>query len=316
MNTAIANEANYLDVLEVLTNKLECLPIRSDRTGTGTASIFGVKRVYDISEGRIPLLSTKFVSFKTVAHELIWMLSGSSRIKYLKDNGVKIWDEWLVPGTEVYDDQGFLTDGQTSSIYGESWRRWKDDCFIRHDDDEYDIEGGYSTVGVMCSRTIDQIAEVRRLLKEDPTSRRIILNGWNVARIDQVKLPPCHLLAQFYVEYDRNGDTPTLSCQVYVRSNDAGLGKPYNMVQYATLTHLLATEVGYATGELHYVVGDCHLYRNHLDLAKEQLSREIIEDNDPRLIIQPGTTVDNVTIDALTVVGYKHHPTIKAPIAV
>lgn len=322
MNPAVKNEQTYLDILRQLVEKDT---VREDRTGTGTTSIFGVQARYDISEGRIPVLSTKKIYLRSIIHELIWMFSGEKSIKYLKDNNVSIWDSWLVPGTEVTDEDGNLLDGISSSIYGESWRGWEDTRVLSLDQlgDIPEISGEgrpmekfqilhQSGGNVVVTRDIDQINRVMWQIRNKPTSRRIILNGWNVARVDDVTLPPCHVMAQFYVE---NG---TLSCQMYQRSADYFAGAAFNIVQYALLTHIFAKCAGLKTGELIHVIGDCHLYSNHRDAAVEQLSRELIEENDPRVSIQlaDGDDPTAVSFDDVIITGYQHHSAIPVTIAV
>lgn len=325
---ATINEQTYLKGLARLVNKVKA---REDRTNTGTLSIFGGEQHYDIRNGHLPLLSTKSVHFKSICHELIWMLSGDTSIKYLIDNGVRIWNEWLIPGTEVYDDQGKLIDGQTSSIYGESWRRWEDTRLMTYEqlgdivevDRESRIQEKYSLLGLfqgkeVVTRTIDQIARIQWQLKHKPFSRAIKLEGWNVARVSDVKLPPCHCSAQFYVDVDTADGIPELSCKVVLRSQDAFLGQPFNIVQYALLTHMLAHSAGMKAGDLFVSFGDFHLYLNHTDVAVKQLSREIIPTNAPVVSFDfdIGTNITTVTADQIKVSGYEHQSAIPAPIAV
>lgn len=316
------NERTYLESLHTLTKHVAS---REDRTNTGTYSEFGTREVYDISDNRLPLLSTKFIHYPSIAHELIWMLRGESSIKYLKDNKVNIWDNWLVPNTEVYDKDNNLIDAESSSIYGESWRRIDDTRVLTTDQllrlPKYDVEGyplpEFKTLGVMedgrlvVQRTIDQIDRIRWQLKNTPTSRRILLNAYNPSRVSDVILPPCHLLAQFYVKEGK------LDCQVYLRSNDTFLGKPYNLAQYATLTHILAAYSGLQANRLIYLTGDTHLYKDHLEAAKVQLSRVPKMDNKPKLELSVDINQDpsKITIDQLTLTGYTHHTRIPAPIA-
>ena len=317
------NERTYLEGLHNLT-KHEAS--RDDRTNTGTYSEFGTREVYDISNNRVPLLSTKRVNYDTIAHELIWMLSGDSSIKYLKENGVNIWDNWLVPNTAKYDEDNKLIDGESSSIYGESWRRIDDTRVVTPDEllqlPKFDVEGyplpEFKTLSILddgrllVQRTIDQIDRIKWQLKNTPNSRRIILNAYNPSRVSDVILPPCHLLAQFYVKEGK------LDCQVYLRSNDTFLGKPFNLAQYATLTHILAAYSGLQATRLIYVTGDTHLYKNHLEVAKEQLARLPNKDNAPKLELSIDTSKDpsEITIDQLKLTGYTHQPYIPAPIAV
>ncbi len=206
--------------------------IKTDRTGTGTISVFAHQMRFDLSQG-FPLLTTKKLHLKSIVHELIWFLAGSTNIKYLKDNGVSIWDDWA-------DENGDL-----GPVYGSQWRSWP-------------LPNG---------QHIDQIAQVVEQIKTNPDSRRLIVSAWNVADIPNMKLPPCHALFQFYVA---NGK---LSCQLYQRSADIFLGVPFNIASYALLTHMVAQQTELEVGEFIWTGGDCHLYSNHLDQIEEQLSR-------------------------------------------
>lgn len=325
---AMRNEETYLKGLAKLVSKLS---LREDRTNTGTQSIFGGEQHYDIRNNHVPLLSTKSVHFHSIVHELIWMLSGSSSIKYLIDNKVRIWNEWLVPGTEVYNDAGDLIDAQTSSIYGESWRRWDDTRLMTYEeigdivavDRESRIQEKYQLLGQfqgkeVVTRKIDQIARIQWQLKHKPFSRAIKLDSWNVARVSDVKLPPCHYTAQFYVDANTESGVPELSCKVTLRSQDAFLGQPFNIVQYSLLTHMLAQSAGMVAGDLFVSFGDFHLYSNHLAAAQEQLARPIILENFPQVTLDfpKGTDITTVKADQIKVAGYKHLGAIKAPIAI
>ena len=206
---------------------------KTDRTGTGTLSVFGHQMRFDLQEG-FPLVTTKKVHLKSIIHELIWFLQGSTNIAYLKDNGVSIWDEWAD------------ANGDLGPIYGYQWRNWPAP------------NGAH----------IDQIAQVMAQIKTTPDSRRMIVSAWNVADIPQMKLPPCHALFQFYVADGK------LSCQLYQRSADIFLGVPFNIASYALLTHMMAQQAGLEVGDFVWTGGDCHLYSNHLEQAELQLSRE------------------------------------------
>ena len=206
---------------------------KEDRTGTGTLSVFGYQMRFDLGQG-FPLVTTKKLHIRSIIHELLWFLSGDSNVRYLKENGVSIWDEWA-------DDNGDL-----GPVYGVQWRNWKG-------------AGGETT---------DQIADVVRRLRQDPDSRRILVCAWNVAELPGMALPPCHCLFQFYVADGK------LSCQLYQRSADVFLGVPFNIASYALLTHMMAQQADLKVGEFIWTGGDCHLYLNHLEQADEQLSRE------------------------------------------
>ena len=206
---------------------------KDDRTGTGTRSVFGYQMRFDLSQG-FPVITTKKLHLRSIIHELLWFLSGDSNIRYLKENGVSIWDKWA-------DDNGEL-----GPVYGVQWRNWPAP------------DGG----------TIDQISQVVEALRENPDSRRILVCAWNVAELPNMALPPCHCLFQFYVADGK------LSCQLYQRSADIFLGVPFNIASYALLTHMLAQQSGLSVGEFIWTGGDCHLYLNHLEQVDEQLQRE------------------------------------------
>jgi thymidylate synthase len=247
---------------------------KEDRTGTGTLSIFGHQMRFDLSKG-FPLVTTKKLHLRSIIHELLWFLSGDSNIAYLKENGVSIWDDWA-------DENGNL-----GPVYGVQWRNWPTP------------DGG----------SIDQIAQIMQQLRETPDSRRIILSAWNVAEIENMALPPCHCLFQFYVADGK------LSCQLYQRSCDIFLGVPFNIASYALLTHMLAQQADLGVGDFVWTGGDCHLYSNHLEQADEQLSREPLPL--PRLAIKrrPETIFDYKYED-FEILNYESHPHIKAAVAV
>lgn len=206
---------------------------KSDRTGIGTLSIFGYQMRFDLQAG-FPLLTTKKLHVRSIVHELLWFLRGDTNVRYLRDNGVRIWDEWA------------NENGDLGPVYGRQWRRWET------------YNGGF----------VDQISDVIQRIKADPDSRRMIVNAWNVAQLSEMALPPCHVLFQFYVADNR------LSCQLYQRSADVFLGVPFNIASYALLTMMIAQVTGLAAGEFIHTFGDAHLYRNHQDQAREQLARE------------------------------------------
>ena len=205
---------------------------RGDRTGTGTLSVFGHQMRFDLADG-FPMLTTKKLHLKSIVHELLWFLAGDTNVKYLKDNGVSIWDDWAD------------ADGELGPVYGKQWRRWE----------------------TADGRVIDQIAAVTRMIRENPESRRLIVSAWNVADVDKMALPPCHCLFQFYVADGK------LSCQLYQRSADIFLGVPFNIASYALLTIMMAQVMGLKPGEFVHTFGDAHLYLNHLEQADEQLTR-------------------------------------------
>jgi len=222
-----------------------------------------------------PLLTTKKVFFKGLAYEMLWFLQGSTNIQYLTDNGVSIWNEWA-------DAEGNL-----GPVYGKQWRAWR----------------------TADGREIDQIAGVIHTIKTNPDSRRILVNAWNVGEIDQMALPPCHLFYQFYVANGR------LSCSLYIRSNDLFLGAPFNIAEYALLTHMIAQQCDLGVGELVYTIGDAHIYTNHLDQVDEQLAREPLPLPKLNILRKPASIFD-YRYEDFEVVDYRHHPPIKAPVAV
>lgn len=248
---------------------------KQDRTGTGTVSAFGYQMRFDLSEG-FPLVTTKKVHFRSVAYELLWFLRGDSNVRWLQERGVSIWDEWA--------DE----DGELGPVYGVQWRSWP----------------------APDGRTIDQIAEVVRLLREEPESRRIVVSAWNVADLPRMALMPCHALFQFHVTGGGR-----LSCQVYQRSADVFLGVPFNLASYALLTHMLAQQCDLRPGDLVWTGGDCHVYDNHREQVEEQLRREPFPYPTLRLRRRPASIFDYEYED-FEVVGYEHHPAIRAPIAV
>ena len=247
---------------------------KTDRTGTGTKSIFGYQMRFDLNKG-FPLITTKKLHTKSIVHELIWFLKGSTNIAYLKENGVGIWDEWA--------DE----DGNLGPIYGFQWRSWPNPQ----------------------GEPIDQVAKVIDQLKKNPDSRRHLVSAWNVAAIDDMKLPPCHVFFQFYVANNQ------LSCQLYQRSADVFLGVPFNIASYALLTQMVAQVCGYGVGEFIHTLGDAHLYLNHIDQAKLQLSRS--PRALPKMLLNPLVkNIDQFKFDDFKLEGYDPHPHIKASVAV
>lgn len=260
--------------LDLLTDVMETGTDRSDRTGTGTRSVFGRQMRFDLGQG-FPLLTTKKIHLKSVINELLWFLRGETNVRWLQERGVRIWDEWA-------DENGDL-----GPVYGSQWRSWPDS------------RGG----------TIDQIANVVHSIKTKPDSRRHIVTAWNPAEVDDMALPPCHCLFQFYVADGK------LSCQLYQRSADVFLGVPFNIASYALLTHMVAQVTGLGVGEFVHSLGDVHLYSNHFEQAREQLGRQ--PRPLPRLTLNPDrTSVFEFEYEDFLVTGYDPHPVIKAKIAV
>jgi thymidylate synthase len=267
----------YLDLLQrILDEGVE----KTDRTGTGTLSVFGHQMRFDLSEG-FPLVTTKKVHTRSVFGELLWFLRGDTNVKWLQDRGITIWDEWA-------DDNGDL-----GPVYGYQWRSWP----------------------TPDGRHVDQVAQVVDALKADPDSRRHIVSAWNVADVDSMALPPCHALFQFYVAPpQRPGDRGRLSCQLYQRSADVFLGVPFNIASYALLTMMVAQVCDLTLGELVHTLGDAHLYLNHLDQARLQLTRS--PRPLPQMRIAPRAALDEFELEDFELVGYDAYPTIKAAIAV
>ncbi len=284
--------------LEMLRHVLEHGEERQDRTGTGTLSVFGWQNRYDLSVG-FPLLTTKKVHFKSVAHELLWLLKGDTNIKYLKDNGVSIWDEWA----DAHGDLG--------PVYGHQWRNFGGTPTLSPALSDSDGEGGGSADRVEGRvEGFDQIQDILTQIKSKPRSRRILVSAWNPAEVTQMALPPCHTLFQFYVHVDGR-----LDCQLYQRSADIFLGVPFNIASYALLTCLVAQATGLKPGTFVHTFGDLHLYLNHVEQAKLQLTRE--PKPLPRLILNPAVTdLFAFKYEDITLEAYDPHPAIKAQVAV
>ncbi|MGA1530052.1 MAG: thymidylate synthase [Kiritimatiellia bacterium] len=261
----------YLDLMR---HVLEHGSTKTDRTGVGTRSVFGYQMRFNLGDG-FPAVTTKKLHFRSIIHELLWFLRGDTNIKYLRENGVTIWDEWAD------------ADGNLGPVYGAQWRSWPSP------------DGG----------TIDQIAGIAQQLKSNPDSRRLVVSAWNVAELDRMALAPCHCLFQFYVAEGR------LSCQLYQRSADVFLGVPFNIASYALLTLMMAQVTGLQPGDFIHTLGDAHLYANHLDQARLQLTREPYPL--PVMKLNPEVrSIFDFCFEDFKLEGYQSHPAIKAPIAV
>jgi thymidylate synthase len=261
----------YLDLLgHVRENGIR----KEDRTGTGTLSVFGYQTRFDLARG-FPLVTTKKMHLKSIIYELLWFLRGDTNIRYLNDHGVGIWDEWAD------------ANGDLGPVYGVQWRSWP----------------------AADGRTIDQISDLVREIKNNPDSRRLIVSAWNAGEVAKMALPPCHCLFQFYVAGGR------LSCQLYQRSADVFLGVPFNIASYALLTMMIAQATGYRPGDFVHTFGDAHLYLNHLEQADEQLSRDPFPP--PVMKLNPDVAdIEAFTFDDFELTAYQAHPHIKAPVAV
>lgn len=261
----------YLDLLQ---NVLDHGVAKTDRTGTGTLSLFGHQMRFDLSQG-FPLLTTKKLHLKSIIYELLWFLKGETNVSFLQQHGVRIWNEWAD------------ANGELGPVYGKQWRSWQ----------------------APDGRTIDQISQVFADIRSKPDSRRLIVSAWNVAEIEQMALPPCHLLFQFYVASGK------LSCQLYQRSADLFLGVPFNIASYSLLTLMFAQACGLQAGDFVHTLGDVHLYRNHLEQARLQLSRQPFPL--PRMQINPNvTSIFDFQYEDFELLNYQAHPTIRAEIAV
>lgn len=261
----------YLDYLAYI---LENGVRKTDRTGTGTISVFGYQMRFNLQEG-FPVVTTKKLHLRSIIHELLWFLSGETNIRYLKENGVSIWDEWA------------KEEGDLGPVYGKQWRRWET------------IDG----------RVIDQISQVVEQIKVNPDSRRLIVSAWNVGELESMALAPCHLLFQFYVAEGK------LSCQMYQRSADSFLGVPYNITSYSLLTSMIAEQCDLEAGDFLWTGGDCHIYSNHMEQVRLQLTREPYPL--PRLVIKrkPDSIFD-YKFEDFELVNYQSHARIEAPVAV
>jgi len=260
--------------LNLMQHVLENGTPKTDRTGTGTVSVFGYQMRFNLEEG-FPLVTTKKLHLRSIIHELLWFLKGETNTKYLKDNGVSIWDEWA--------DE----DGNLGPVYGSQWRSWKG------------ADG----------KAVDQITQVIEMIKKNPDSRRLIVSAWNVAEIEKMALPPCHAFFQFYVADGK------LSCQLYQRSADIFLGVPFNIASYALLTMMVAQVCGLGLGDFVHTLGDAHLYSNHIEQTKLQLSRA--PHKLPQMKINPKVkSIFDFKFEDFELKDYEFHPHIKAPVAV
>lgn len=283
----VKNEQAYLHLLKlVLANGTQ----KGDRTGTGTISYFGAQMRFNLADG-FPLLTTKKIHSKSVIYELLWFLKGDTHVKYLQENGVRIWNEWA---TAEQTARFGKPEGELGAVYGHQWRNFGA---------SQKADGGYNSNG------FDQITWLVNEIKTNPNSRRLLVTGWNPKEVSEVALPPCHTLFQFFVADGK------LSCQLYQRSADLFLGVPFNIASYALLTHMIAHVTHLDVGEFVWTGGDCHIYNNHLEQVHEQLSREPFAL--PQLKLNPNVTdIFDFDFDDIVIENYQSHATIKADVAV
>lgn len=339
---------------------------KTSRTGVNTRSLFGTMHRIDLTDGKLPILASKEIVTRSILHELIWMISGSTNIRYLKENNVSIWDSWVDPRTIERDHEGNLTAGDIGPGYGKQWRDWTDHRIVTLPDDNTlaELEQlGYTKYAdlpsneVLYTRKIDQLSNVIHTLKTNPDDRRMIVSAWNVGALDQMQLPPCHMLFHFYTrlltkeeligQLNQTGVTVEsstdylamtddellsitanhklplrkLSCLMYQRSVDSPLGKPFNLTQYAVLTHMIAADVNMLAEDLLWVGGDTHIYENQMDGVEQHLSRmgegtDPFQDSDPRIVLKEHKSLFDYTFDDIEITGYNPLPRIFMPISV
>jgi thymidylate synthase len=293
----MTDEAQYLNLLQIILNENEKTILRNNRTNIKTVSIFGPQIEFDLQKG-FPLLTTKRVFFKGVVEELLWFLRGQTNNKILNEKDIHIWDG---NGSKDFMNKLGLDypEGELGPIYGYSWRHFGGNYNPNNPDSSHKNEGGF-----------DQIQYIINTLKTDPFSRRLILNGWNPCVLDKVALPPCHMMCQFYVSNEME-----LSCKLYLRSNDLFLGAPFNIASYSLLTHILADICKLKVGKLIYTIGDAHIYENHIEQVKEQLKR--IPREFPTLkIVEHPENIEDYRLESFVIEGYNPYPTIKAEMAI
>lgn len=339
----------YLDNLK---NTLANGHPKGDRTGTGTLSHFGYEERYSLKNNVLPVITTKKIHLPSVMHELIWILQGDTNVRYLNENGVRIWNEWVKPETATYDHDGKLMSGELGPIYGYQWRRKIDTRIVSGKTPKF-IEENFTFLGLMDNRNkvyqrkIDQVTNVINILKNDPDSRRIIINAWQVDDLEEMALTPCHALVQFYTRElsveerlvilkNRKGDfsdvdglnedlsshldamdipTRALSSKLTQRSSDDFLGKGFNITFYATLTHALANMLNMEADELIWSGGDCHIYNNLMEQVKTQLEREPMAQPTIKFS-KSGLDIRDMTYSDIEVVDYVSHPLIRGKVSV
>jgi thymidylate synthase len=318
--------------------------LKHDRTRVGTRSVFGERLECSLANRALPLLTTKKVFTKGILHELIWMLKGETNIRALKAAGVNIWDAWVDSSTAEYDEQGALIAGECPKIYGKQWRAWDDYHVIPKSEFRARDTEGYNVIGTtldnrswVVHRSIDQIQQILKTLAVNPASRRILLSAWNVADLPDMALPPCHLMVQFFtrplekeeraqlIDHDYAQEHPSddplntvprygLSAQVYFRSWDFPIGAPFNLVQYAMMTHIIAHLSNMVPERVIYIGGDVHVYHNQWEALKEQLTRPPMESSHPQFWIHPDFRhIDDIRPEYFQITGYDAHSAIQFP---
>ena len=311
-------EHEYLDLLESIITHGEK---RLDRTGVGTYALYGVTLEYDISDNRIPIVSTRKINPLFPILEMLWFMRGDTNVKYLLDHDCHIWDSWVIPDTAVYNNNGKLVAGSIGKAsYGAMWRRWPAMKIVqahewhnKYAQDDWRYLMPAMNGKMIIYKEIDQLREAIRLIKNEPHSRRNIVSSWNPAEMQDMALPPCHWSYQFVVT------STGLELHLNMRSSDAPVGLVFNVAQYAFLAHVIAHITDLKATRLVYKGVDVHVYSNQVELVKKQLEREPIKSNDPRLTIKKKPyeyTIDTLNIDDIEISGYEHHPFIKYPVAV
>lgn len=311
-------EREYLDLLESIITHGEK---RLDRTGVGTYALYGVTLEYDIRDNRIPIVSTRKINPLFPILEMLWFMRGDTNVAYLLKHDCHIWDSWVIPDTAVYDDNGKLVAGSIGKAsYGAMWRRWPamkvvqaHEWHNKYAQDSWRYLMPATDGKMIIYKEIDQLREAIKLIKNEPHSRRNIVSSWNPAEMQDMALPPCHWSYQFVVT------SSGLELHLNMRSSDAPVGLVFNVAQYAFLAHVIAHITGLKASRLVYKGVDVHVYSNQVELVKEQLKREPIKANDPKLTIKKKPyeyTVDTLGIEDIEISGYEHHPFIKYPVAV
>lgn len=296
-----------------------------DRTGTGTISTFGALRKYNLRGNRLPVISTKKIFLRSIVHELIWFISGSTNIAYLKQNNVSIWDSWVKEATAQYDEEGKLVSGELGKgTYGEAWRNLEDIRIISKDECDYHFKGFHLVCDnpedqntLIVKRNIDQLQNAIDTLRTNPDSRRIIVQAFDNRYADFAALPPCHSFFQFYSRpIDKDGKRE-LDLLIYLRSNDGPAGEPFNIASYALLCMMVANITGHEVGNLVYVNGDHHIYLDQVELVGEQLSREILNNYVTVEFSEDIKEIDDYSFEDILIRGYDNfHPSIKYPVSV